>query len=67
MAVGQRHEKYQAFFTDWGMSRYKRQLGAILGIDIGLAALYHVEDLRDTVGQLQSWSEFTGEDHGVCH
>ena len=52
--VGQRHEEYQAFFADNGMIRHKRQLGAAIGIGIGLAALYDVEDLRGTVGQLQS-------------
>ena len=52
--VGRCHDEYQAFFADNGMSRHKRQLGAAIGITIGLAALYDVEDLRGTVGQLQS-------------
>ena len=52
--VGRRHAEYQAFFVDSGMSRHKRQLGAAIGIGLGLAALYDVEDLRGTVGQLQS-------------
>lgn len=50
--VGHRHEEHQTFFAYRGMSRHKRQLGAVLGIGIGLAALYDIEDLR---GQLQSW------------
>ena len=52
--VGRRHAEYQAFFADNGMSPHKRQLGAAVGIGLGLAALYDVEDLRGTVGQLQS-------------
>ena len=53
--VGHRHAEYRAFFADSGMSRHKRPLGAAIGISLGLAALYDVEDLRGTVGQLQSW------------
>ena len=45
------HAEYQALFADRGMSRHKRQLGAAIGIGLGL---YDVEDLRGTVGQLQS-------------
>ena len=52
--VGRCHAEYQAFFADNGMFRHKRQLGAAIGIGLGLAALYDVEDLRGTVGQLQS-------------
>lgn len=52
--VGQRHSVYQELFADRGMSRHKRQLGAAIGIGIGLAALYDLEDFLGTVGQLQS-------------
>ena len=52
--VGRRHTEYQAFFANRGMSRHKRQLGEAIVIGLGLAALYDVEDLRGTVGQLQS-------------
>ena len=34
--VGRRHAEYQAFFADRGMSRHKRQLGATIGIGLGL-------------------------------
>ena len=52
--VGRRHAEYQAFFADRGMSRHKRQLGAAIGMGLGLAALNDVEDMRGTMGQLQS-------------
>ena len=52
--VRQRHDQYQSFFSGNVATRGKRQLGAVLGIGLGLAALYDVEDLRGTVGQLQS-------------
>lgn len=52
--VRQRHDQYQAFFSGTPISRSKRQLGAVLGIGLSLAALYDVEDLRGTVGKLQS-------------
>ncbi len=49
-----RHDEYQSFFSSSPVSRNKRQLGAVLGIGIGLAALYDVETLRGTVGEMQS-------------
>ena len=52
--VSRRHTKYQAFVADRGMSRHKGQLGVAIGIGLRRAALYDVEDLRGTMGQLQS-------------
>ncbi len=54
--IDKRMQEYSLFFkvVPSRVSRHRRQLAAIAGVGIGILALYDVESLKSTVGEMQS-------------
>ena len=54
--IESRLDEYGVFFRSHphAVSRHRRQLAAFAGVGVGILALYDVESLKDTVGEMES-------------